>query len=81
MDATSKKDAAKPPLKGADGVVSSVKCFRPEDFAELTTPSAPLRWLRDFLLLAQPPLLPKELIVGKKERVENQNVELCAQVV
>jgi len=22
-----------------------------------TTPSAPLRWLRDFLLLAQPPLL------------------------
>ena len=55
--------------------------FRPKHFAEPTTPSAPLRWLRDFLLLAQPPLLPKELIVGKKERVENQNVELCAQVV
>src|SRR5438876_9002430 len=34
--------------------------LRPDDFAELTTPSAPLRWLRDFLLLAQPPLLFKE---------------------
>jgi hypothetical protein len=34
--------------------------FRPEDFAEPTTPSAPLRWLRDLLLLAQPPLLFKE---------------------
>src|SRR3989442_10176106 len=28
--------------------------------AELTTPSAPLQWLRDLLLLAQPPLLFKE---------------------
>src|SRR5438128_8306681 len=34
--------------------------FRPEDFAELTTPSAALRWLRDFLLMPQPPLLFKE---------------------
>src|SRR2546425_811477 len=33
--------------------------FRPKHFAELTTPSALLRWLRDFLLLAQPPLLFK----------------------
>ena len=46
--------------KGADGVVSSAKTFRPEDFAELTTPSAALRWLRDFLLMPQPPLLCKE---------------------
>src|SRR6267378_5452977 len=28
--------------------------------AGLTTPSAPLRWLRCFLLLAQPPLLAEE---------------------
>ncbi len=46
--------------------------FRPKHFAELllrlrpiglalrATPSAPLRWLRDFLLLAHPPLLFKE---------------------
>jgi hypothetical protein len=32
----------------ADGVVSSGKIFRPEDFAELTTPSAAIRWLRAF---------------------------------
>jgi hypothetical protein len=31
--------------------------FRPEHLAGLTTPSAPLRWLRDFSLRAQPPLL------------------------
>src|SRR5437660_8364744 len=29
--------------------------FRPEHFAKLTTPSAALRWLRDFLLMPQPP--------------------------
>jgi len=46
--------------KGADGVVSSAKYFRPEDFPELllrlrpiglalrATPSAALLWLRDF---------------------------------
>src|SRR6266481_1304820 len=34
--------------------------FRPEHFAKLTTPSAALRWLRDFLLMPQPPLLCKE---------------------
>jgi len=46
--------------------------FRPEHFAELllrlrpiglalrATPSAALRWLRDFLLMPQPPLLHKE---------------------
>ena len=42
------------------GVVSSAKFFRAEDFAELTTPSAALRWLRNFLLMPQPPLLGKE---------------------
>jgi hypothetical protein len=41
-------------------VVSSAKLFRPEQFAELTTPSAALRWLRNFLLTPQPPLLFKE---------------------
>ena len=58
------KKAAQPPLKGADGVArsasptgrslkkSSGEIFRPKHFAELTTPSAPLRWLRDFFLLA-----------------------------
>ena len=40
-------------------MVGSAKCSGLY-FAELTTPSAPLRWLRDFLLLAQPPLLFKE---------------------
>src|SRR6267378_226706 len=34
--------------------------FRPEPFAKLTTPSAALRWLRDFLLMPQPPLLCEE---------------------
>jgi hypothetical protein len=33
---------------GTAGVVSSAKLFRREDFAELTTPSAALRWLRNF---------------------------------
>jgi len=35
------RDSAKPQL-----VVGSTNLFRPEDFAELTTPSAALRWLR-----------------------------------
>jgi hypothetical protein len=47
-------------LKGADGVVSSAKSSGLKHFAELTTLSAPLRWLRDFLFMAQPPLLCKE---------------------
>jgi len=33
------------------------KISRPKHFAELTTPSAALRWLRNFLLMPQPPLL------------------------
>jgi hypothetical protein len=43
-----------------DGVVSSAKIFGPKDFAELTTPSAALRWLRTLLFMPQPPLLFKE---------------------
>src|SRR5215813_12048164 len=51
---------------------SSAKLFRPEGFAELTTitawryraraspPSAPLRWLRGFFLVAHPSLLCEE---------------------
>ena len=40
---------------GADGVVAHTTRF-----AELTTPSAPLRLLRGILLMAQPPLLSEE---------------------
>ena len=49
------EDAAKRPLKGADGVVA----HEPRD-SQATTPSAPLRWLRPIFLRAQPPLLCKE---------------------
>jgi len=45
---------------GAAGVVSSAKLSRLEQFADLTTPSAALRWLRNFFLVPQPPLLFKE---------------------
>ena len=45
---------------GAAGVVSSAKSSGLNIFAKLTTPSAPLRWLRDFLLMPQPPLLCEE---------------------
>ena len=55
--ATKKMD---PFRNGAAGVVSSAKVFKPEGVAELTTPSAALRWLRNFLLVPQPPLLFKE---------------------
>src|SRR5881628_2101606 len=41
----------------ADGVVSSARLRR---LAELTTPSAPLLWLRGIFLMAQPPLLCEE---------------------
>jgi len=50
-----KKNAAKPPLKGADGVVAHTKCL-----AELTTPSAPSKEASRNLLNAQPPLLSQE---------------------
>jgi hypothetical protein len=51
-------------------VVRSAKSSGLKHFAELTTPSAPLLWLRDFFLRAQPPLLFKE---GK---IQNQLREL-----
>jgi hypothetical protein len=56
-----KEDAAKHPLKGADGVVvSSYRLFIPTCFdnrwLETTTPSAPLRNEAIFFM-AQPPLL------------------------
>src|SRR2546422_10789288 len=53
------EDAAKPPYKGADGVVVPDN-FTPSTFTIMTTPSAPLRRLRAFFLLAQPPLLFQE---------------------
>jgi hypothetical protein len=43
----------------ADGVVSSAKSLGLNDFAELTTPSAPIR-NGSILLMARPPLLFKE---------------------
>jgi hypothetical protein len=59
VDARSKKHR-EATLFRADGVVSSAKVYRPEDFAGLTTPSAAFRWLRTFLLMPQPPLLYQE---------------------
>src|SRR5213593_5265467 len=50
------ENAAKPPLKARPGW--SVR--RKRGRAGLTTPSAPLRLLRVFLLVAQPPLLSQE---------------------
>src|SRR2546422_10447810 len=50
------EDAAKPPLKARPGWSLRRKRRR----AGLTTPSAPLRLLRVFFLMAQPPLLSQE---------------------
>src|SRR5437879_3599204 len=58
------------PTRSASAIARSLKrgrslnrkfgeIFRPEPFAKLTTPSAALRWLRDFLLMPQPPLLTR----------------------
>ena len=44
----------------ADGVVSSAKAFRPNDFAGLTTPSARTKVASRYFLTAHPPLLFKE---------------------
>src|SRR5437762_375580 len=49
-----KKDAAKPPLMERTGWL--IHAYG----VGATTPSAPLRWLRDIILMAQPPLLGKE---------------------
>ena len=38
--------AKQPCSRSRGGQIGEI--FRPEDFAELTTPSAALRWLRDF---------------------------------
>ena len=59
-----KENAAKHPLKGADGVVvSSYRLFIPNGFdkrwLETTTPSAPAKE-RDHFCVAQPPLLREE---------------------
>src|SRR5215831_5372310 len=44
----------------ADGVVSSAKAFRPNDFPGLTTPSARTKVASQCFLTAHPPLLFKE---------------------
>ena len=49
------KKSCEATIARADGVVAHTKCS-----AELTTPSAPLRWLRSIFLMAQPPLLSEE---------------------
>ena len=49
-----KKNAAKPPLKGADGVVIR------GTYSIMTTPSAPSKEASRNLLNAQPPLLSQE---------------------
>src|SRR6266850_1048003 len=53
---TRPQDAAKPPLKARPGWSVRRKRRR----AGLTTPSAPLRLLRVFFLMPQPPLLSQE---------------------
>src|ERR671924_199214 len=52
------KNGPIPKRRGRGGQFGQM--FRPEDVAELTTPSAALRRLRDFLSMPQPPLLFKE---------------------
>jgi predicted aminopeptidase len=47
-------------------VVSSAKTFSPKHLADMTTPSAAIRWLRSFLLMPHPALLFKE---GNKARL------------
>src|SRR5215510_2969685 len=44
--------------RGRGGQIGEI--FRPEDFSELTTPSAAHRWLRNLYLMPQPPLLAEE---------------------
>jgi len=59
VDATSKR-SREASFDGADGVVRNGTLFKDafrNTSAFPTTPSAPLRWLRIFLLMAQPPLL------------------------
>jgi hypothetical protein len=58
---------------GADGVVSPAKSFRPKDFAEMTTPSAALRWLRDHFLnaAATPPFQGGEYAEFKRSPIHS----------
>src|SRR5207237_9358527 len=51
-----------------------------------TTPSAALRWLRDFLLMPQPPLLHKEgnvplqaLPAGRRDRLDRIHIDAIAR--
>src|SRR5437667_537813 len=53
------EDAAKPPMKAQTGW-SFPDDVTTSSFTIMTTPSAPLRRLRTFFLLAQPPLLFQE---------------------
>jgi hypothetical protein len=59
VDATSRR-SREASFDGADGVVRNGPLLRNafrNTSATRTTPSAPLRWLRIFFLMAQPPLL------------------------
>jgi len=64
-----KRDSAQPQEKGEASInrqFGKIKAaglllrLRPNGLALRATPSAPLRWLRDIFLLAQPPLLCEE---------------------
>ncbi len=57
----------------ADGVVSSARLPRP---AELTTPSAPLLWLRSIFLMAQPPLLCEEGNMTHSSSVQTRRLDI-----
>src|SRR5262249_7063921 len=62
VDATSRR-SREASSYGADGVVNDGTPLKnaSQKFSTIsTTPSAPLRWLRTFLLMAQPPLLCQE---------------------
>jgi hypothetical protein len=53
----------------------------PQDFAELTTPSAPIRSLRVFSLFAQPPLLCEEGNVAANPATESAVFKLTHSAV
>src|SRR5215475_15502223 len=62
VDATSRR-SREASFDGADGVVGNGTLSKeriPKPSSIPTTPSAPLRWLRIFFLMAQPPLLYQE---------------------
>src|SRR5438034_11051439 len=60
-----KRDSAQPQEKHE----ASIEARQNRENAGLTTPSAPLRWLRGILLRAQPPLLCEEGNIASRQPV------------